>query len=305
MIDLSIIIVNWNTRDLLCQCLRSIQETADGIAYEIVVVDNGSADGSLPAVREAFPLVQLIANAENLGFARANNQGIRASRGRHVLLLNSDTLVRPGALAALVGFLEQHSDVGIVGPELLNRDGSVQLSWAAFPTLWSELSGKNIRARRRRPARDGREAYSVDWIGGACLLIRRAAIEQIGLLDERFFMYSEETDWCFRAWEQGWQVCYYTAARVVHFGGQSSRRASARMKAQLYRSKLLFMAKHYGALPAASLGLLLQLLFVSRALRAWLLSAVRVQSRPDAARCYREALEVIRVASLPPYTGRS
>jgi GT2 family glycosyltransferase len=177
MIDISIIIVNWNTRELLCQCLGSIQETSSGIAYEMIVVDNGSTDGSVRAVREAFPLVRLIANTENLGFARANNQGIRASRGQHILLLNSDTLVRPGALAALVRFLNQHSDVGIVGPELLNTDGTVQLSWAAFPTLWSEIRGKNFRVRRRYATRDGCEAYNVDWIGGACLLIRRATIE--------------------------------------------------------------------------------------------------------------------------------
>jgi len=275
MLDVSIVIVNWNTRDLLQQCLRAIVETAGRIEYEIIVIDNGSTDGSVEMVRDCFPSVRLIVNSTDVGFARANNQAIQVSRGQHVLLLNSDTIVRPRALKALVRFMNMHLEVGIVGGQLLNGDGTLQPSWAKFPTVWSELMGKNIRARRIYPTRDGSLAYAVDWVGGACLLIRRAAFEQVGLLDEGFFMYSEEADWCFRVKQLGWAVCYCPEAQVVHLGGQSSQHARARMKAELYRSKLLFFYKHYGSGQALLLGLLLQCIFFLKATAGrmlWLIS---------------------------------
>jgi GT2 family glycosyltransferase len=298
MIDLSIIIVNWNTADLLQDCIESIIASTSGITYEIIVVDNGSSDHSRAMVRDRFPSVRLIANASNLGFARANNQGIQVSCGRYIQLLNSDTLIDPGALTALVGFLDAHPQVGIAGPRLLNGDGTLQRSWAQFPTFWSEIKGINVRLWRRFLTCDGTEAYSVDWVGGACLLIRRETITQVGMLDEHFFMYSEETDWCFRARQAGWEICYYPNAQVIHFGGQSSRQASVRMKAELYRSKLRFFAKHYGARPTWSLGLILQALFLSRALLGWLIYLGSLRRWRRALTSHNDAITMFRTVNL-------
>lgn len=263
--DVSIIIVNWNTRDLLLACLASLSEAIGSLRADVWVVDNNSTDGSTAAVREQFPQVRLIVNAANVGFAVANNQAIRTSQGRYILLLNSDTVALPGSIAALVRFLDQHPRVGIVGAQLVNGDGTLQPSWASFPTVWSELIGKNIRVRRPYPTRDGMPAYAVDWVGGACLLIRRAAVERVGLLDEDFYMYSEEADWCFRVKQHGWDICYFPEARVIHYGGQSSKKASTRMKCQLYRSKVRFFQKHYGPRRTLVLRLALQMLFLSKA----------------------------------------
>lgn len=270
--DLAIVIVNWNTRKLLVDCLTTLPAATAGLTVETWVVDNGSTDSSVPAVREQFPDVRVIANADNRGFAAANNQAIRAATGRHVLLLNSDTLAQPGSLTALVRFLDANPAVGIVGPCLRNADGSVQLSYASFPTLASELTGRNFRRRRPFPTQTA-EAFAVDWVGGACFLVRREALTQFGLLDERYFMYTEEADWCFRARRAGWQVCYLPASEVVHLGGQSSRMASTRMKAELYRSKLRFFGKHYGRMRTRALALGLQAIFLGKAAAGGVLAA--------------------------------
>ncbi len=250
-LDLSVIIVNWNTRDLLDQCLRSIYSTSQDLVFETLVVDNGSADDSLAMVRQHFPQVRLVENQANVGFARANNQGIRLSQGRYVLLLNSDTIVLPHALKEMVRFGDTRPDAGIVGCKLLNGDGSLQESWASFPTFWSEVLGRNFRARRLV----GKMllTYEVDWVGGACLLARRAAIDEVGLLDESYFMYSEETDWCFRMTQQGWKVYYLPDVEVVHLGGGSASRANVIQLVRLYESKIRFFRKHYGARQAGLL----------------------------------------------------
>lgn len=269
--DLTIIIVNWNTRQLLLDCLAALPAATGDISTESWVVDNGSSDGSVEAVQAQFPATRVIANRGNRGFAAANNQAIRASRSRHVLLLNSDTVPRAGSLKALVDSLDAHPEVGIAGPRLLNADGSVQLSYAAFPNLRSELLGRNVRARRHYgPPQDG--AYAVDWVGGACFLIRREAITVAGLLDEDYFMYTEEADWCFRVRAAGWEVCYYPAAEVVHLGGQSSRMASTHMKAELYKSKLRFFRKHYGWPRTLALWLGLQTIFLAKTVGGALLA---------------------------------
>lgn len=263
--DLAIIIVNWNTRQLLLDCLAALPAATAGIDAETWVVDNASRDGSVEAVREQYPEVRIIANKENLGFAIANNQAIRASDSRHVLLLNSDTIARPGSLAALVHFLDAHPDVGVVGSRLLNPDGSLQPSWALFPNLFTELIGKKLRLRWRYPTTDGTLAYGTDWIDGAVLMIRRSILPQVGLMDERYFMYTEEVDWCYRTRRAGWKVCYLPESEVIHFGGQSSKQAATRMKFELYRSKLRFFGKHYGRPAAVLLGLGLQFIFLGKA----------------------------------------
>lgn len=251
--DLSIIVVSYNTRELLSDCLKSIAETTADFDCETIVVDNASTDGSAPMVRRYFPSVKLIRNPENGGFAAANNIGIAASRGRHVLLLNSDAVLLPGSARAMVDFLDRNPGAGMVGARLLNPDGSFQYSFADFPSLKGELLLLlRLASRVYSPTypsypveRSGQER-SVDWVSGACLMARRATIDAIGPLDESYFMYTEETDWCYRARRGGWSVHYLPEAKVVHWVGQSSAAAPARRRRQVYRSKILFLRKHVG-----------------------------------------------------------
>ncbi len=249
--DLSIIIVNWNTRDLLANCLDSIIQTGGELDIEIIVVDNASTDGSQAMVQQQFPQVHLIANRENVGFARANNQALVIGGGRYFLLLNSDTIVLPATLDSLVRLADTHSEAGVIGCKLLNSNGSLQESWASFPTFWSEMLGRNFRTRRL--VEETPLVYKADWVGGACMLVRPAAIDKVGLLDESFFMYSEEVDWCFRMWQQGWQVYYLAGAEIIHLGGGSASRTSTAQLIRLYESKIHFFDKHYGRWQAALL----------------------------------------------------
>ena len=250
--DLSIVIVNWNTRDLLARCLASIFATASSLALEVFVVDNASSDGSPEMVRRDFPQVILLANDENLGFARANNQAIAQSTGRYVLLLNSDTEVTEGALEALVSFMEATPDAGAVGGRLLFADGRVQTSHGAFPTLFSEMLNTLgfVAWRSTSPAGSRAqmldEPVATDWLLGACLMVRRQVVEQVGGLDEQFFMYSEEIDWCRRIKEHGWQIYYVPQAQIVHYWRGSSSQNRDRMKVELYKSKFLYFRKHNG-----------------------------------------------------------
>lgn len=257
--DLSVSIVSWNTRDLLDECLRSIFATTSSIEFEVIVVDNASSDGSAQVVRAKYSQVKLIENVENVGFARANNQAYAVSAGRYFLLLNPDTVVRGDALKTLVEFIDNHDRAGAVGPLMLNADGSLQYSWARFPTLTSEIVGKLNRRLDGLPtphtAQEARamQPFRADWVGGCCLMIKREAVQQIGPMDESLFMYCEETDWCLRLHKSGWEVCVEPAAEIVHLGGQSSGRVSDKCAEQLRRSKALYFAKHHGATSAVVL----------------------------------------------------
>jgi N-acetylglucosaminyl-diphospho-decaprenol L-rhamnosyltransferase len=261
-VDLSIIVVSYNTRELLSDCLTSIADTVGDLACETIVVDNNSTDASAPMVRRYFPNVRLIRSLENRGFAAANNLGIAASRGRHVLLLNSDAVLLPGAARTMVDFLDAHPGAGMVGARLLNPDGSFQYSYADFPSLTGELLLLTRLAPvvytpdyPSYPVERSAQERSVDWVSGACLMARRATIDAIGPLDESYFMYTEETDWCYRARRGGWSVHYLPDASVVHWGGQSAAAAPARRRRQVYRSKCLFLRKHVGWGAAATFAL--------------------------------------------------
>jgi len=287
MIDLSIIIVNWNTHDLLAQCLQSVYDTVQELELEVFVVDNASTDGSAAMVRERFPQVRLIENRENVGFARANNQAVRESTGRHVLLLNSDTLVLPGALAQMVTFINQNPRVGVVGCQLVNPDGSFQAGGAVFPTLASELAfllGLTNLARWLFGITHGEDhPHEVDWVGGACMLVRKKAIEQCGLLDERYFMFGEEMDWCYRFRQQDWQCYYLPTAHVIHYRGRSTGQCEDRMIVELYQSKIRFWRKHHGPL---AVGLLRFSIAVTSLLKiaAWFLLSLLHPKRGPLAR---------------------
>lgn len=245
----SILIVNWNTRTLLRACLDSVFATLPDVAYEIIVVDNASADGSVDWLRVTYPQVILIANSENVGFARANNQALTKASGKFALLLNSDAQLCPGTLACLLQVIHEESNAAAVAPMLLNADGTFQAGPNDEITLWNEMLLMFGLARFFRNgfypgygANTRRGEYA--WAGGACLLLRRSTWEQIGMLDTDYFMYTEEADWCWRARQAGWTILYEPEAQAIHLGGGSSRQASARMRAALYKSKLLFFYKH-------------------------------------------------------------
>lgn len=262
--DLSVVVVNWNTEELLAQCLRSVYETADSVVVEVLVVDNGSTDGSVEMVRREFPLVRLIENVENVGFARANNQAMEVSYGRYVLLLNSDAALRPGALQTMCRFMDQHSEVGIVGGKLLNPDGSFQASYMDFPAIWDEVLLLTKLYRLFRPPSfpshslsESQEVREADWVPGACLMIRQEALEHVGGLDEDYFMYSEEVDWCWRVRQAGWKIFYLPGAKVLHWGGQSIGLVPVHKRSRVYRGKLLFFRKNRGRGYAALFRLIL------------------------------------------------
>lgn len=255
--DLSVVIVNWNTRSLLEQCLRSVpQGVSSDHSVEIWVADNASSDNSASMVANSFPEVQLIANTENVGFARANNQALRLARGRHALLLNSDTKVLPGALSAMVDYLDRHSDVGAVGCRLLNADGSVQKSaWSAFPSLGSiaaeafwlnrlPLLNRTTQASERILT-DAQLPVQVKHLLGACLMVRGEALKQVGTLDEDYFMYLEETDWCHRIDAAGWRIVYLPGAEVIHYGQQSAALAPDKANTDWCRSICRYYRSRY------------------------------------------------------------
>jgi GT2 family glycosyltransferase len=272
--ELSIVVVNWNTRDLLGQCLESIYAYPPDAAFEVLVVDNGSMDASCEMVRERFPRVHLIPNRQNVGFARANNQAIHTSTGAYLLLLNSDAQILPGALNALLYCARGDASVGIVGGKLLNADGSFQAGGNAFPTLWSELLLLTGLARRvysayfpSYPPRASEHTRSCDWVGGACLLARREAIETVGLLDETYAMYVEEVDWCYRVRAAGWKIVYCAEGQVIHHGGKSADRVSPLQLQRLYSSKARFLERRLGALAAGVFRASVRAVAVVQALR--------------------------------------
>lgn len=247
--SLSIIIVNWNTRDLLAQALQSVYDTAQGLAFEVFVVDNASSDGSAAMVRERFPDVRLIENAENVGFARANNQAIRASAGEYVLLLNSDARVTGDCVSQMARLMDERADVGIVGPQLVYPDGRPQAACGPLPSLASEIRSLFGLDRlgwggghRGGSTQDFRET---GYVAGACMMIRRRALDEVGLLDEGYFMFSEEIDLCYRAHQAGWKVMHLPGALAIHVGGGSTGVTPERIL-RLYRGKLQYFAKHHG-----------------------------------------------------------
>ncbi|MCS7178112.1 MAG: glycosyltransferase family 2 protein [Anaerolineae bacterium] len=262
MPDLSVLIVNWNVRDLLRRCLHSILASLPIGALEIIVVDNGSTDGSAEMVRAEFPQVHLIANTDNRGFTRANNQGLAVARGRYILLLNPDTEVVGDALETMITFADAHPNVGIVGPQLLNPDGTVQSSRRRFPTLGTALfestwlqpyAPRRLLMHYYVLDRPDHEIQDVDWVTGAALMARREAVEQVGPLDEGFFMYSEELDWCRRFREAGWRVVYLPTAQVIHHEGKSSEQALPARHIHFQTSKVRYFRKYHGPVAAETL----------------------------------------------------
>ncbi len=255
--DLSIIIVNWNTRELLADCLTSLERAnrAEGPLWvETFVVDNASTDDSAAMVRERFPWVRLIESRANLGFARGNNAALREARGDTLLLLNPDTVIVGDALRRLHACLADLPSLAAVAPQLEYPDGALQGSWGDFPALRSELPWLRRVARGPQTFTAGAwQLLEVDWAKGACLMIRRTAWEQVGGLDEDYWLYTEEADWCYRARQKGWTIVILPDARVVHVEQAASRQNAARSLIQYHRSRALFLRKHASPLAARAL----------------------------------------------------
>jgi GT2 family glycosyltransferase len=254
--DVSVIIVSWNTREILGDCLRSAYEQAEGIECEVIVVDNASSDGSAEMVKRDFEKTILIENTENRGFAAANNQGMAVAKGRYALLLNSDTIVLDNAIAKTVELADRHPDTAVTGCRVLNPDGSLQPTCFMFPSLLNmflaaaylyKLFPRNrFFGRERMTWWDRNDERDVEVVTGCMMLVRRSAIERVGVMDERYFMYCEETDWCYRFRQAGWRVMFTPSAEIIHLGGQSSRKVRKEMLIQLKLSVLEFMKKHHG-----------------------------------------------------------
>jgi GT2 family glycosyltransferase len=251
-VNLSIIIVSWNTRDLLAACLESVHANLPPGKCEVWVVDNASTDDSAAMVREHFPQVRLVKNKTNVGFGRANNQAIKQCAGTYVLLLNSDTQVLPGALANLTGFMERHPEAGTAGAHILNPDLTLQTSCSPTPTLsrelWRMLHLDTLHPYGvyRMKGWNQHAPREVDIVMGACMILRREALDQVGLFDEDYFFYSEEEDLCLRLHRANWRIYWIPGAPVIHYGGQSAQQAPDDMFLRLYQGKLLLFRKHYG-----------------------------------------------------------
>ncbi len=259
-IDLSIIIVNWNAKDWLYKTLTSVYKYTKDITFEVLVIDNNSSDDSVEMIRKEFPQIRLITNKDNKGYSKANNQGIRESKGRYIILLNPDTKLLDNALKSMIEFMDNHKEAGAVGCSLLNPDMSWQSSCRGYPDLAkafleNTLSGKLLSRTTR-----GREKYIELWrpediheveaVSGACLLTRREVIEQVGLLDENIFMFSEEVDWCYRIRKSGWRIYYLPYIQIIHYGGYTYRNINDKMFVKVYQTKYYFHRKHFGPLSA-------------------------------------------------------
>lgn len=285
---LSVVIVSWNTRDLLRACLQSLRDAAGALpgGVEVVVVDNASHDGTPDMLCDEFPEVDLVRNAVNAGFAAANNQGIVRTRGSYVLLLNPDTVGRGAFLGPLVGFLDAHPETGAVGPRVVGGQGEHQVSCYPLPTLgrelWRLFHLDRIWPRGTYPDSlfEATTPQAVESILGACLLVRRDALEAAGLLDERFFIYTEEIDLCRRLQDRGWQLYWIPDSVIVHYGGASTTQVALRMFVELYRSKVQYFRKHFGRRGAIGYKAVLLAAALPRMGLAWVAMAVRPAQRP-------------------------
>jgi hypothetical protein len=254
--DLSIIIVNYNTKNLLAASLQSIYSKKHKIEFETFVVDNGSTDGSVETIKVLYPQIIFLPQNENLGFAKANNIAIKQAKGRYILLLNPDTVVLNDCLDLMIDFMDQNPDVGAAGCKVVLPDGSLDLACKrSFPTpensFYHVLGLAKLFPKSRRFGQynltylDENETHEVDCLVGAFMMVRREVIEQIGLLDEKYFMYGEDIDWCYRIKNAGWKIVYYPRAQIIHYKGASSKKKKWETIYEFHRAMFLFFNDHY------------------------------------------------------------
>ena len=254
MLDISAIIVNWNTKSLLLDCVDSLYRTTRNASLEIIVVDNASTDGSVDALRKAFPLVRIIVNPANFGFAKANNIGIREAKGRYICLVNSDVKALDGVLDKMHGYMESQPEIGALAPRAYFGDMQIQKTCRKFPTLRNIFCEEfflntmfpTIAAFRGREMHwfDYETTMEIEVLSGYFLMVRSEVVRQVGLLDERFFFYSEDVDWCKRIHDAGWKLVYYPEAEAIHYGGGSSANDSARFNVEFIKANWQYWKKH-------------------------------------------------------------
>jgi GT2 family glycosyltransferase len=258
--DLAVVTVSYNSSDVLPACLASLERAAEGLGLDLVVVDNASADGTPEAIAPRFPHARILRNPTNTGYARAVNRGLAATTAPFVLVINPDCEVRPGALRALVAWLEAHPRAAIAAPKILNPDGSLEYSARAFPDHLTFLFNRYSLLTRVFPNNPFSRRYlltdwdhatprDVDWVSGACLLVRREAVARVGGMDEAFFMFNEDVDWCRRMKLAGFAVCYVPDAVVVHHIGASRRRVAPRVIVERHRGMIHYFHKHHPSNP--------------------------------------------------------
>ena len=267
-LDVSLIIVSYNTADLLDNCLCSIfKQTC--CEFEVIVVDNASIDESVHMIKTKYPEVTVIANENNVGFAKANNQAFEITRGRHVLVLNPDTEIIGNAIEVMSIYMDKNPDVAALGVQIMNPDGERQYSCHHFPTLWNHIINySQLRCWFPKTTWAGMtdmtywdydEIREVDWISGSCMMIRTQALNQIGYLDETFFMYKEEVDWCYRAKKKGWKIVFTPEAKIIHYHGMSSisikesKKISNNISEYYFFSQYYYFQKHYGKIYALAI----------------------------------------------------
>jgi len=254
MVDVSVIIVAWNVRQLLHDCLKSVYEKTRDIDFEVIYVDNASQDGSVQMVKEQFAEVRIIENDKNEGFIKANNQGIEIAQGRYVLLLNSDTILLDNAVAKTVRFADANPDAAVFGCKVLNPDRTIQRTCFMYPSvlnmflaatyLYKIFPKSRFFGREHMTWWGFDEAREVETICGCFSLVRKEAIDQVGLMDERYFVYGDDPDWCYRFKKAGWKVMFAPDGRIIHYGGQTTSQKARAFRLQLEGSKLIFMKLH-------------------------------------------------------------
>jgi GT2 family glycosyltransferase len=293
MIDVSIIIVNWNTKDLLLNCINSLYHETKNVTMEIIVVDNGSSDGSTEAVKSMYPQVKVICNNENLGFAKANNIGISESVGRYVCLVNSDIKALDAVVDRLCAYMDQHSEIGAIGPKTVNDDMSIRVNTRKFPTLWNtfcetfflvDLFPNNRLFRGRTMTWFSHlETKNVDVLSGCFLMVRREVVDKVGALDDRFFIYGEDTDWCKRMNLNNWEVVFFSETKAIHYAGASSSAAPIRFLIELTKADLQYWKKHHNIIQYSLYQILMLIHFLIRAI-GWLLKYLIKSSNKEVSR---------------------
>jgi hypothetical protein len=278
--DVSIIVVAWNVRQLLYDCLKSVFEQTQGIEFEVVYVDNASEDSSVEMVRKEFPLVIIIENDENRGFIRASNQGIKVAKGRYILLLNSDTVILENAIAKTVKFADENPKAALVGCKVFYPGGTLQRNCFMYPsilnmllaaTYLNKLFPKNrFFGRERMGWWDFDDVREIETNSGCYSLVRKEAIDQVGVMDERYFVYGDDPDWCFRFRKAGWKIMYTPEPRIIHYHGKTTKHMKREFRLQLFGSVLIFMLLHRGRIAFVLARLAMALMFLLR-IPYWLL----------------------------------
>ena len=289
--DISIVIVGWNARHYLELCLESLADAPARRTTEILVVDNASSDGSAEMIEARFPYVKLIRSAENLGFAKGNNLAIRQCRGRYIALVNPDVIVLPGCLDALADFLDQNPKVGNAGPRVLNPDRTLQSTCRRFPTLWNNFCSATALASAFQGSRllAGEHMYffphdrilAVDVLVGCFSMMRREALEAVGLLDEDLFMYGDDVDWCRRCWNAGWEVAFFPGAQAIHDRGRITAPYPVRFAVAQQRSVIHYWTKHHSVFGVLGIRSIILLHHLLRYARAVFTGLAHSQRRPE------------------------